>query len=158
MRSLEPALNLRRAAYSDTCLLYQWANNPVVRSQAFSSQPISWFDHIHWCHSRIARCNTIWIAEKQSCAVGQVRFDLRDNRLWVDIHLDENCRGKGLGLHLLERAIALQSAITPGYCFCAQVKIVNSASCRLFVKAGFVLVGLHQVQGQWCWQFERFNL
>ena len=158
MQRVDGELSVRKAVFSDTALLFQWANQPIVRFQAFAQQPITWFDHIYWCHRRFVGKNGIWVGVLDNREVGQVRFDedLQAACWLIDIHLDDSYKGKGLGLQLLNQAMQQQAALRPCYYFCALAKVSNTASCRLFEKAGFSIVGLVCLQGQWCWQYERF--
>ena len=39
---------LRDASEADMDLLYKWVNDPVVRQNAFHTEPISYTEHISW--------------------------------------------------------------------------------------------------------------
>ncbi|ONF92001.1 hypothetical protein BWD14_14905 [Leptospira santarosai] len=45
--------SLRLAQDDDLELLFQWANDPLVRQMAFHSEPISLDDHKNWFYSRL---------------------------------------------------------------------------------------------------------
>ncbi|HEY7773176.1 MAG TPA: GNAT family N-acetyltransferase [Marinagarivorans sp.] len=161
-------MKVRAARYADAVTLYQWANQPLVRQQAFSQCAIAWYDHLYWFYDcLLAPDRQIWLGVADGQLVGQVRFDTDIDCFWVDIHLDNAFRGKGLAAPLLREAMVKQRLLRQAApsCqllnlaesslrFCAYVKLTNSASCRMFEKVGYSLVALELVQQQWCWRYE----
>ena len=73
-------LNLRLATAEDRVLLWQWANDPVVRRNSFDTQAIDWPDHDSWCAKKfasavvgfgsckLARCRSVKFATSASVA------------------------------------------------------------------------------------------
>ena len=46
---------LRKATIEDMDLLFQWANDPVVRKNSFSTAEISYEEHTKWYHNLLKR-------------------------------------------------------------------------------------------------------
>jgi RimJ/RimL family protein N-acetyltransferase len=128
-------LTLRSADLQDTLLLFDWANDPEVRNNAFSHGSIPWEDHFKWFTQKIASENTqIFILSNDSLPVGQIRFD-RDGIEWlIDYSVSAQNRGKGFGKKIV--ALALEQ-FDNGSHFKAKVKKENLASQKVFEANGF---------------------
>ena len=145
-----PRLHLRPACESDSRLLWEWANDPQVRSASFSSEPIPWETHVAWFARKLKQHNCfIWIAEDdEQNPVGQIRLDTRaDGESEVDVSISNRWRGQRLGVQLVR--MAAQSALngegrTRLHAF---VKLSNVASLKAFEKGGFMRVGVEKVGG-----------
>ncbi|MCB2099778.1 MAG: UDP-2,4-diacetamido-2,4,6-trideoxy-beta-L-altropyranose hydrolase, partial [Rhodobacterales bacterium] len=131
-------LDLAPANENDTDLLWTWANDPAVRGNAFSSEPIPLDVHRAWMGRKLAdpHCR-ILIAREGGQAVGQVRFDLRGGRAEIDISIDPARRGAGLGTRMLIRAVEALRAGGADAVPEALVKAGNRASRAMFLNAGF---------------------
>ncbi|MCM8774884.1 MAG: GNAT family N-acetyltransferase [Candidatus Omnitrophica bacterium] len=133
-------LKLRRAKEGDCRLLWEWRNEPDVRLSAFDPEPIEWMDHVRWFQSRLQspKCFIYIIETLEGLLVGQVRFDIRDNKLAeIDIHIQKDQRGRGYGLEALRLACddLVKNVDLDG--LLALVKSDNHRSIRLFHRAGF---------------------
>jgi spore coat polysaccharide biosynthesis predicted glycosyltransferase SpsG len=131
-------LELRPAAEPDKRLLWEWANDRVVRDNAFRPEPIPWGDHERWFAQRMAdaRCR-IYLGEIAARPVGQVRFEPRGEDFEIDISVAAAVRGQGLGATLLQAAMARFLSDNPGARLTARVIEGNSASAGLFSAVGF---------------------
>jgi UDP-2,4-diacetamido-2,4,6-trideoxy-beta-L-altropyranose hydrolase len=129
---------LTTATTADSELLWRWANDAAVRAQAFESAPIPHEAHTRWYSQRLAdpRCR-IYVARLGDAPVGQIRFELENGRAFVDISVDREWRGRGMGARILDVGMAALSAELPDVHVVAQVKSGNSASCELFAAARF---------------------
>ena len=87
-------------------LYYEWANDTVVRSNAFQSDPISWETHENWFKFKLSDKNCyMYVAENKGVLVGQVRFDINSGEAEIGYSIDSRFRGIGLGSKLLQIAI-----------------------------------------------------
>ena len=122
----------------DVDQLWHWANDPAVRGHAFRSDPIPLEAHMRWFSERLndARCR-IYVARVGTKPVGQVRLEVTGDRAFVDISVDREWRGRGIGSRTLELALERFGAAWPGVDVVAQVKAGNTASQELFARAGF---------------------
>ncbi len=132
VRSIVVSVKLRRATQHDSHLLWEWRNDPEVRRQSFTSDPIPWSEHEVWFTRALnAPSCQIFIGEVRQRPVGVVRFDITGNSALVNIIVAE--RGKGYGSELL----CLACEQVPRLRLVAEIKGNNIASQKIFAKAGF---------------------
>ena len=136
-------LILRPVCEDDCRLVWEWANDPDVRAVSFSSDPISWSEHINWFTSKLsdARC-IFWIAtnfDKQP--VGLIRYDIEGAEAVVSIIIDRKFRGRGYGTQLIAIGAHELFASSSVRTIHAYAKSSNTASLRAFEKAGFRNLG-----------------
>ena len=135
-------LDLREAAPSDARLLWEWANDRVVRDASFSPEPISWDTHAAWFEARLNdRATKIFIASIDDCAVGQVRFDVDGLLAEIDVSVDGQERGRGLGPALIIAGVRELFGRTEAGTVVARVRPENTASATAFEDADFLLEG-----------------
>lgn len=141
---------LRWATAQDSRRLWQWANDPEVRRQAFNSEAIAWEDHQRWFAGRLADpgCEILLAEDPPGTAVGQIRFDLRGGEAEVDVSLDPGYRGAGAGAVLIESGARDLLSRRPEALVRAIVKQQNIASVGAFERAGFINLGLEQLHGE----------
>lgn len=133
------SLVLRLAEPGDGDLLLDWVNRPdSLAAKLRTAAPISRTDHEHWYAARLAaeHCR-IWIAEVDGLAIGQVRIERRGPAFEVDIYVDAARRRRGLALRMLDDAVARVQTECPDVRLIARVRPGNTASQRLFERAGF---------------------
>lgn len=133
-------LRARRAWLSDEARLLRWANDPVMRRNAFNTAPIKPGEHRDWFHRRLRNpdaCHIYVIETEHGLPIGQVRFD-RDGEHWVISYALDPCgRRRGLGAPLLETALrAFRQGMT-GPIVVGRVKADNPASCAVFESLEF---------------------
>ena len=147
----------RDAQQEDARLLWQWRNDPEVRSVSFSQDVIPLESHCSWLAKRLDDSDTkIWIAEDHSHRpVGQIRFDAHDDGEAgiISIVLDQSVRGRGLGQHLIEKACQAFFDSSSSQEIIAQIKPGNAASERSFRRAGFVAIEPVIIDGKIANQF-----
>jgi UDP-2,4-diacetamido-2,4,6-trideoxy-beta-L-altropyranose hydrolase len=144
------SIKLRPVKEEDCELLWQWANDPVIRSVSFSSEYISWSDHVQWFASKLGDQNCVfYIALNQdNVPIGQVRYEITDKEATISLALAESFRGQGYGGNLILlgcKKLGQNSVIER---MNAYIKPDNLASIRAFVKSGFREVGKEIVYGQ----------
>jgi len=146
----EKTLTLRRVREEDCRLLWEWANDPQVRAAAFSSDPISWEDHVKWFASKLNDPNCIiFVAlDNDGVPVGQIRFDITDKReAEIDVSIDRKRRGLGCGTLLIDKGVEEIFRTTSVRIVHAFIKPVNVNSIRAFEKAKFKKIGLKAIRG-----------
>jgi UDP-2,4-diacetamido-2,4,6-trideoxy-beta-L-altropyranose hydrolase len=151
------ALQVRRATTVDCKLLWELANDPMVRASAFSPASIPWEDHVAWFESKLqtATCH-ILIGEAQGAVAGQVRVDERPNGQGeIDVSVAREFRGEGVGGRLIDLAVRELFASTAMPRIHAYILPQNTASQRAFENAGFQRVGEEQVKGHWTLHYVR---
>lgn len=133
-------LHVRNARMDDENQMLEWANDPATRKNAFSSKPISATTHREWFHDRLRnsdKCRIYIVETTEKVAVGQVRFEQRNQGWEVDYALDWIFRGRGLGRILLEAALLKLRSDYGRDRIIGKVKINNYASRKVFESLGF---------------------
>ncbi len=142
-------VEVREADTSDERTIWEWANDPEVRAASFTTEPIPWESHVRWFEQKLADTNTLLlIAETvDEGPIGQIRFSVSGQDADVHISLSNAKRGSGLGVPAVQAA--LQKLLCNRDCerVHAYVKPENTASIRLFEKAGFKRLELTTVKG-----------
>jgi RimJ/RimL family protein N-acetyltransferase len=147
---LSGRIRVRRAAESDCQLLFEWANEPGVRSGSFSQNQIGWDEHFAWFRSKFAQENCMIIIGEldNGCPMGQVRFDrLSAGGAEIDISIARDFRGAGYGSLLIDAAVQELFQEHAVESVSAFIRPENAASIRAFEGAGFRAAGSKQVRG-----------
>jgi RimJ/RimL family protein N-acetyltransferase len=133
---------VRLARYDDAALLWQWANDPIVRSNSFHSDPIPWEDHVRWFEARLRSESTrIWLGEDQGRPIGQVRYERDGDETEVAISVAPDQRGRGYASLLLTLTAPLACRSLGAAVLIAYILPDNGASAGAFAKAGYRRVG-----------------
>jgi UDP-2,4-diacetamido-2,4,6-trideoxy-beta-L-altropyranose hydrolase len=142
-------LTLQPVTEADRELLWEWANDPIVRASAFQSAAIPWETHVRWFADKLTDQKCFhYIAYFEEVPVGQIRFDLNDdNEAEIDVSVCAERRGQGMGSRLIELGIQLLRRETVVSRVHALVKQDNTASLRAFKKSGFKNNGPCNVKG-----------
>ncbi|MFH1443922.1 MAG: GNAT family N-acetyltransferase [Candidatus Peregrinibacteria bacterium] len=138
---MSATLHLRPVTQEDSRLLWEWANDPVVRAVSFSTDVIPWDKHEQWLKRKLQdeHCRMYIALNEESTPVGQIRFDIReDNEAEVDVHLAPALRGKGYGTALITEGLCAFFASSDAQTAHSFIKEDNLASRNVFLKAGFV--------------------
>ena len=143
-------LRLRRVEQGDCRLLWEWANDPVVRSASFSSEYIPWEHHQHWFGAQLTDPNAILYlaADSDNVSIGQVRYQVEGPRAQLSVSLAPEFRGKGYGNRIVVMATEELFRNTNVTTIDAYVKPANQASLRLFLRAGFKQLDTSAIHGQ----------
>jgi len=137
-------------------MLWEWANNPMVRASAFKTDPIPLEDHTQWFEEKLRDPHCfIFIAEnEEGIPVGQIRFDIEpDGRAVIDLHVAPRQGGRGYGTMLLKKGLERFSAETKTSCVYSCVKVGNDPSRKMFEKTGFALEEQKVVRGEKVYYF-----
>ena len=134
-------LSLRKATANDIDLLYEWANDPIVRANSFNSEFISYEEHIKW-FNRIMSNDTViqYILMDNDIPIGQIRLNVNGHEAEISYSIFSDYRGKGYGRSILE---LIRQEIGEQYRninrLVAKVRPENIASQKSFEKAGYEL-------------------
>jgi UDP-2,4-diacetamido-2,4,6-trideoxy-beta-L-altropyranose hydrolase len=144
---LQRPLQLRPATAADEALLLRWANDPQVRANSFSPEPIAPADHQRWFHAGLADPSRLLLIARdaQGCPLGQIRFDRQPPPMaegpcqaLIDLSLDRCARGQRLAVDLIHLGLQdMQHRWGPSSEAVAEVLAVNTASQATFAIAGF---------------------
>lgn len=141
---IDMCLYLRKVEPTDVDLLYEWANDPAVRQNAFHTEPIPYEDHVKWFAKMLADPSVYqYILYRGEFPIGQIRLNVKDGEALVDYSISAKHRGKGYGsalLQLMKKQVLADEKteeITGVIKIVGQVKYENSASARAFEKCGF---------------------
>jgi RimJ/RimL family protein N-acetyltransferase len=136
----ETPIKARPACLSDEALILHWANDPLVRQNAFNQNPIDEVSHRVWFYKRLRNPETcqIYILETPTgLPIGQVRFELSDNAWEIHYGLAAYARGRGLGVPLLRTAMDEFRKSQGGALVFGRVKSDNLSSQKVFERLGF---------------------
>ncbi|GEC23868.1 bifunctional UDP-2,4-diacetamido-2,4,6-trideoxy-beta-L-altropyranose hydrolase/GNAT family N-acetyltransferase [Pseudonocardia saturnea] len=135
-----PALRSRLATLADAELLLAWRNDPDTRRSSRSGDEIDLDTHRRWLAGSLDREDRhLLVVSDADGPVGTVRWD-RDCTGWeVSITVAPERRGGGLAGALLRAGEdALRERTGTGTPLIAVVHRDNTASARLFARAGYV--------------------
>ena len=131
-------LSVRKANDSDSLLYWYWANDPVVRRNAFNQQTIEWERHQEWFEYYSKNPGTILLLiESEFSPIGQVRFDWSSSKYIISYSLAKQYRGYGLGEVMLKRAIDYLQQEVPSFTLVGKIKAANTASIKVFKRLDF---------------------
>ena len=136
-------LRLRSAQAADLWLYHWWANDPQVRRQSFTSEPIPLLAHRRWFAGRLHSPLTLLrvLEDGDGLPLGQIRLERTGAdapRAVIGFSLDRLARGRGLAAPLLQLGLAeLARCWGPAMEAYGEVRADNHASCRAFLRAGF---------------------
>lgn len=140
-------ISIREATNHDTKLIFNWSNDPLVRSQSFSSSNIEFESHENWFKEKLQNDNSLLLINKFGKKnIGLVRFELENDKCSVGILIDKKFRGKGFSsIMLIKSSIYyFKRFSTPIF---AYIKESNKASIRSFEKAGYTFLKKIEIHG-----------
>lgn len=121
-------MKVRKATSADATFLWDVTNS--AREWFFSTEAISWDDHMRWLAEVLVdpnRCLLVGV-DDAGVRIGSVRFDRSVDQVHVSIALAPESRGQGLGKRLLDSGIAFYGEAV----YVAEVRQRNQASRALF--------------------------
>ncbi|MBN8603061.1 MAG: UDP-2,4-diacetamido-2,4,6-trideoxy-beta-L-altropyranose hydrolase [Planctomycetes bacterium] len=133
-------LNVRAAELKDERLLLEWANDPVVRKNAFNPNQIDAKTHREWFYKRLrnpTKCAIYIVEADDGLPIGQARFEYTGNGWEVHYGLAAVARGNKLGVSLLSSALREFRQTRSGEIVFGQVKLDNLPSQAIFRQLGF---------------------
>lgn len=152
------SIRFRKVVWKDSRLLWEWANDPKVRSASFFSEQIPWEVHCDWMRQKLADPEArLWIAQEEDLAVGVVRLQVKTGSFAeIAITVGPELRGDGLASHLIRSAADCAAKGGQVQQLQALIKPQNMASRRAFEAAGFRFCEMTSVNGleamKYVWQ------
>ena len=124
---------LREVSESDCLKLFQWVNEEEAVLNSLTQEPVPWEDHVNWFNNKlISQSTKIFILENKNAALGQIRFDFKNNYWEISFSIDKQYRGKGYGKLIIEEGLKKISGPVR-----AIVKKKNIPSIKVFKNLGF---------------------
>ena len=132
-------IKIRKATIDDLDLIFEWANDPDERRNAFNSEPILYENHVKWYQSKMKSDDTyIFILMRDDIPVGQCRLDIEDGDALISYFIDPGYRNKGYGKKLLNLIYdKVKTEIPIIKMFTAEVKEENIPSQKVFLSLGY---------------------
>ncbi len=132
-------LKLRNAVQEDMDLLFKWANDPIVRQNAFNTTQIPYEDHVKWFDGMMKNDNVYqYILCDGNDDIGQIRLNIEGEKAVISYSVDARVRGRGLGREMVKLAAdEVLNKITNVTQLVALVKHNNHASAKTFENCGF---------------------
>lgn len=128
------SVSFRVANEKDAKTLFDWTNDPSVRSNSLNTEPIAWEAHLNWFEEKLrSEDSQIYIFEVGKKPIGQVRLDFKYDHWLINYSIDSKFRGKGYGKVLIRKILDLNTFIP----LKAIVKPDNIASLKVFTALGF---------------------
>lgn len=135
----EIMIDFRRISALDCDILYKWANDDLVRKNAFNSEKIEYNIHKKWFYNKLnSNSSYIYIILLNRMPVGQIRIDIENTYGVISYSIDSKYRDKGIGtkaMKLISNRIKKDCTVLKE--LVGRVKIENISSQRVFEKAGF---------------------
>lgn len=133
-------ISVRQALSDDAENVWRWRNDGVSTEFYLSQKKTKFIDHLVWFESALASPERdLLIVEIGRASAAHVRFDrCLENKgaAEVSIYLNPDFRGRGLGAPIL--IAACNFAFAKGLSLIlAKVHIENTASLKIFTRAGF---------------------
>ena len=150
-----PGLRVEPAGAAHALLVWEWANDPVVRSNSFMTAPIPWDDHQAWWHRKLAAPDVrMWLLMDGDRPAGQIRYERRTADVAeVSVSVAAAERGRGLGTAILRMTATLAFRELGVAELLGWVKVDNTPSVRAFERAGYARTGPEVVHGTPCYRF-----
>lgn len=131
-------IKVRKASLEDMKLIYDWSNDPLVRSSSYTSEPIPFETHKAWFTKKITeQASLMHIIEYNGTPAGLVRYTINEEDAVIGINISSAFRGQKLGNSFLRQSTAafFQEYSKP---ILAHIKTSNIASVKSFEQAGFI--------------------
>ena len=134
----DEAIQFRLAALQDCRMVWEWANDPSIRQNSFSTDPISWETHVPWFTQAINNPEGLFvIVITDDQPIGQVRFKTENIQGVISVSLAQAKRGFGLGSKVIDMASRYLAHSRNIHLIHAYIKPDNIASIHAFKKAGY---------------------
>jgi UDP-2,4-diacetamido-2,4,6-trideoxy-beta-L-altropyranose hydrolase len=143
-------IRLRPVYKGDERLIWRWANDPEVRANSFSSEPIPWEQHQPWFRTQLNDPNCVFYLaiNQQDIPIGQIRYNLKGDEAVISVSLDEVFRGQGCGSNIIALASHHLFGNSEVRRIHSYIKTGNEPSIKSFLKAGFKQIETTMIKGQ----------
>jgi UDP-2,4-diacetamido-2,4,6-trideoxy-beta-L-altropyranose hydrolase len=142
-------IRLRPVREDDCQLLWEWANDPDVRAASFSTELITWEQHIKWFKLKIEDpdCLILIAMDSKGSPIGQARFERKGDEAQISISVGKEFRDRGYGSHIIELASKKVFEVLGIHKIDCYIKIGNKLSQSAFRNAGYKEIGLKTIKG-----------
>jgi RimJ/RimL family protein N-acetyltransferase len=125
---------LRKVTFEDWKTLLDWRNDPITRTNSFTTEEISEYTHKLWFNDSLSNeRRSMYILEDNSTPVGFIRSDILDAKVYLlSWNINPTQRKKGYGSLILELFLKDKKGE-----FIAKIKPENLASIKMVKKNGF---------------------
>ncbi len=149
-------LELRRADRRDALQLWRLANEPTVRINSFTPEPISLEAHMEWYDRKLGSPETrVWVLDLAGLIVAQARYErVASDAAEIDYSVAPAFRGKGMGTQILQRTWRQASEELNVECVRGVVLESNQPSVKAFLKSGFGKTSEEVISGRRCHIYE----
>ena len=140
-------MKVREVTENDSELIFNWSNDPLVRSQSFKSNKIEFKSHENWLKEKLKNNNSLLLINQfKNNNIGLVKFEVEKDNCTVGILLDKKYRGQGLSSLMLKvsSTFYFNKFLIP---ISAYIKESNIASVKSFEKAGYKYFNKINVNG-----------
>lgn len=131
---------LRDVNKNDCDLLFNWANDELVRKNSFNTEKIKYEKHVEWFKIKLSSHDSyMYILCNKKQDVGIIRVELEGKKGIISYSLNKKYRGLGLSLKmlfLLEHKIIEQNVEIDE--LIGFVKKSNLASQKVFEKLNYI--------------------
>jgi RimJ/RimL family protein N-acetyltransferase len=137
-RMISSKINLRPVTLDDARLLFDWRNDPCVRSNSFHSEPIEYVHHVQWLVTALQDEHQLfYIMENDTGAMGQVRLSIENDVGLISYSIAAAFRGQDYGKRILQ--LLENTCVQQDLCLSlkACVRKNNIASQRVFADLGY---------------------
>jgi UDP-2,4-diacetamido-2,4,6-trideoxy-beta-L-altropyranose hydrolase len=133
-------IKIREATTADEKILFDWVNDYDVRRLSFNKEPIEFNHHRTWFASKLEDSNCMILIGMVSndIPIGQVRFDIKNDYVYIDISIDRSARGFGFARYLLEESVKFWMTKGINKPLIADVFDSNKTSQKVFASMGFM--------------------
>jgi RimJ/RimL family protein N-acetyltransferase len=137
MKKILSQIQLRPATLADAELLFQWRNDPLTRSNSFTTHRVVFDQHLKWLEASLQSLHRqIFVAlGPGDIPIGTVRADFMDEQCELSWTVAPEHRQRGFGTLMVKEAI---KRLRHRH-FRARIKAGNVASERIARAAGLVL-------------------
>ncbi|MEM8906232.1 MAG: UDP-2,4-diacetamido-2,4,6-trideoxy-beta-L-altropyranose hydrolase [Bacteroidota bacterium] len=147
---------IREVNENDLHLLHRWTNDPLTRQYSSDPNPIPMVEHRQWFFEKLNNPKSfLFILEFGAQPVGQIRFDVQENRVVISYSISKDFRQRGFGMPLLQNGIQQFKSKKPtpilmvGY-----VMKSNMASIALFERLNFYREGVMDYGGSYLFKLK----
>lgn len=140
-------MTYRLAETSDAKLYFDWANDPEVRKQSHSTDPIIWENHLRW-FNKVVNSALMLIFFDGGTPVAQIR--LADNT--ISMSVDATYRVKGVATYMLKtlKDLLIKTQYKDLNKVSGEVKQENIGSIKAFENAQYRFDSVVNVNGGDC--------
>lgn len=136
---MDSYVKFRQVCEEDCRLVWEWANDSDTRAVSFSTDPISWEDHVRWFAEKMNDAEYVFfiILSFDDEPVGQVRYAVNGREAFISMSIAPKFRGRGYASRSIRMTAEelFRRADVSG--IKAHIKPENSRSIQAFTRAGF---------------------